>query len=119
LLGAFLQLAQGVHALHQAGMLHRDLKPSNVMLEPDARVVVLDFGLVRELASSSIVSLGDTAPGTPAYMSPQQARAKELSEASECYAFGVMLYEAVSGSSPSSLAASLFTRSDELSADVP
>jgi hypothetical protein len=100
LLDAFVQLAQGVHAIHRAGMLHRDLKPSNVMLEPDGRVVVLDFGLVCELAPSNIVSLEGTAPGTPAYMSPEQARAEELSEASDWYAFGVMLYEALSGDLP-------------------
>jgi serine/threonine protein kinase len=52
LVDAFSQLAQAIHAIHQAGFLHRDLKPSNVMLEREGRVVVLDFGLVRELMPS-------------------------------------------------------------------
>jgi serine/threonine protein kinase len=98
---AFHQLAQGVHAIHQAGMLHRDLKPSNVMLDRQGRVVVLDFGLVRELAAANdLVTLQGTASGTPAYMPPEQASAEELSAASDWYAFGVMLYEALSGMLP-------------------
>jgi len=98
---AFHQLAQGVHAIHQAGMLHRDLKPSNVLLDRQGRVVVLDFGLVRELAASNDhVTLHGTASGTPAYMPPEQAAAEELSAASDWYAFGVMLYEALSGMLP-------------------
>ncbi|MEY4579100.1 MAG: hypothetical protein RL701_3803, partial [Pseudomonadota bacterium] len=97
---AFLQLASGVHAVHQAGMLHRDLKPSNVLITKAGRVVVLDFGLVRELGQArSEVTLDGTVAGTPAYMPPEQALGRELSEASDWYAFGVMLYEVLSGGS--------------------
>jgi eukaryotic-like serine/threonine-protein kinase len=101
LIDAFRQLAQGVQAIHQAGMLHRDLKPSNVMLEPSGRVVVLDFGLVRELGETSeLVTLHGSTSGTPGYMPPEQARGEQLSEASDWYAFGAMLYEALSGVLP-------------------
>lgn len=99
----FAQLASGVRAIHQAGMLHRDLKPSNVIVAHDGRVVVLDFGLVRDIhgdAESHQVTQDGMVPGTPAYMSPEQASAEPLSEAADWYAFGVMLYEMLSGQLP-------------------
>lgn len=96
LLSVFYDLACGVSALHRAGMLHRDLKPSNVLIADDGRVVVLDFGLVREIDGSSHVTQDGTVSGTPAYMPPEQAMGEAQSEASDWYAFGVMLYEAIS-----------------------
>jgi eukaryotic-like serine/threonine-protein kinase len=100
LLSAFHQLACGVHALHRSGMLHRDLKPSNVLVA-QGRVVVLDFGLVRELdEDSKLVTVDDTVSGTPAYMPPEQAMGLELSEVSDWYAVGVMLYQVLSGRLP-------------------
>ena len=97
---AFHQLASGVRALHRAGLLHRDLKPSNVLVANE-RVVVLDFGLVRELDvhAPSLTEDGAIA-GTPAYMAPEQALGKPLGEASDWYAFGAMLYEALTGKLP-------------------
>lgn len=98
---AFQQLALGVHALHRAGMLHRDLKPTNVVIANTGRVVVLDFGLVREIAAPEISVTHDGAiAGTPAYMPPEQARGLPLTPASDWYAFGVMLYEMLCGALP-------------------
>ena len=96
----FGQLAVGVHALHEAGLLHRDLKPSNVLVS-QGRVVVLDFGLVREL-SDNAPRLSDEGAlaGTPAYMAPEQAHGQALSKASDWYAFGVMLYEVLAHELP-------------------
>jgi eukaryotic-like serine/threonine-protein kinase len=100
LCGAFAQLAHGIEALHRAGMLHRDLKPRNVMVD-EGRVVVLDFGLVREVGdTAATVTRDGTVAGTPAYMAPEQAEDAPLSAATDWYAFGVMLYEALSGSLP-------------------
>ncbi|HMI90358.1 MAG TPA: protein kinase, partial [Polyangiales bacterium] len=99
-LPAFHQLATGVRALHRAGMLHRDLKPSNVLVAKE-RVVVLDFGLVRELDAKAPALTEDGAiAGTPAYMAPEQALGKPLTEASDWYAFGAMLYETLTGELP-------------------
>lgn len=100
LLPVFYDLACGVHAIHRAGMLHRDLKPSNALISDTGRVVVLDFGLVREIDSEINVTQDGTVAGTPAYMPPEQAMGAKLSEASDWYAFGVMLYEAISGVLP-------------------
>ncbi|MET0384795.1 MAG: protein kinase, partial [Polyangiales bacterium] len=99
-LAAFHQLACGVHALHQAKVLHRDLKPSNVLVA-QGRVVVLDFGLARELDSHDrLVTQDGMISGTPAYMPPEQATGEKLAEVSDWYAVGVMLYQALSGRLP-------------------
>jgi tetratricopeptide (TPR) repeat protein len=100
-LWVFHELAQAVQALHRARMLHRDLKPSNVIVA-NGRVVVLDFGLVRALdrAALSDVTFDHVISGTPGYMAPEQAAGESLSEATDWYAFGVMLYEALCGELP-------------------
>jgi tetratricopeptide (TPR) repeat protein len=93
----FTQLAHGLHALHEAGTLHRDLKPSNFLIAPDQRrVVLLDFGLAHPIGNPS---RGKHA-GTPAYMAPEQQLGEDLSEAADWYAFGVVLYEALTGALP-------------------
>jgi hypothetical protein len=99
-LSSFRQLARGVSALHGAGMLHRDLKPSNVLVTDD-RVLVLDFGLVRNIDERDArVTEEGMVSGTPAYMAPEQACAQPLHEAADWYAVGVMLYEVLAGELP-------------------
>jgi len=95
---ALPQLVEGVAALHRAGMLHRDLKPSNVLIDRANRVVVCDFGLVIDVGDGE--EREDKALGTPAYMAPEQARRQPLTEASDWYAVGVMLYDALTGTLP-------------------
>jgi eukaryotic-like serine/threonine-protein kinase len=100
ILSVFHQLASGIRALHQAGMLHRDLKPTNVLVS-SGRVVVLDFGLVRGLDSDDrILTQDGLISGTPAYMAPEQAGDQPLGEPADWYAFGVMLYQVLSGALP-------------------
>lgn len=99
---ALAQLVNGINALHAAGKLHRDLKPSNVLVTPDGRVVVLDFGLAAEPRLGGIGQTidQDEIAGTPAYMSPEQAAGRPSAEASDLYAIGVMLFEALVGELP-------------------
>jgi serine/threonine protein kinase len=112
------QLAEGVCALHHAGKLHRDIKPSNVLVRRDDRVVLLDYGLVSELGSNSTTY--DSGPGssrrsggpwshltvdqhfagTALYMSPEQAAGSALTEATDWYAMGALLYESLTGQAP-------------------
>jgi eukaryotic-like serine/threonine-protein kinase len=98
---ALPQLIDGVLAVHVSGKLHRDLKPSNVLVCPDGRVVILDFGLASDVDGMGTDHTHDRAAvGTPAYMSPEQASDRALTEASDWYAVGAMLYEALTGRRP-------------------
>jgi serine/threonine protein kinase len=95
---AMRQLAEGLLALHAAGMVHRDVKPSNVLVTRDGRVVILDFGLVADAREGATTLLA--AAGTPAYMAPEQAASGEVGPAADWYAVGVLLYEALTGRVP-------------------
>ena len=95
--GALIQLVDALIALHRAGKLHRDLKPSNVLVTAQGRAALLDFGLVAGVAEGDPERL---AVGTPVYMSPEQAADQPLAEASDWYAVGCMLYEALTGRRP-------------------
>ncbi len=98
---ALPQLVVGLCALHEAGFVHRDVKPSNVMVARDGRVLVLDFGLVTNLDPSR-QSQAEGPIGTVEYMAPEQATGRQVGEAADWYAVGVMLYEALTGKMPHS-----------------
>jgi len=94
----FRELAVAIDALHRAGRLHRDIKPANVMIGDQGRVVLLDFGLVADAVSTGPAETGMV--GTPAYMAPEVIEGESAAAASDWYAFGVMLYEALAGQLP-------------------
>jgi hypothetical protein len=95
---AFQQIALGLSALHAAGKVHRDVKPSNVRVTSEGRVVLLDFGLVSEIASRHETEANIV--GTPAYMAPEQASTQAVGPEADWYAMGVMLYESLAGRRP-------------------
>jgi eukaryotic-like serine/threonine-protein kinase len=98
---AFVQVARGLSALHDAGKLHGDVKASNTMVTADGRVVLLDFGLATSRTSEDLYDTIDgSISGTPAYMSPEQASGQPTTMASDWYSVGVMLFEALTGRLP-------------------
>jgi Tol biopolymer transport system component len=105
-LGVAKQIADALEAAHEKNIVHRDLKPDNVKIRPDGSVKVLDFGLAKageaqEVTPDSPTMMPGTQMGmilgTAGYMSPEQARGKEVDKRADIWAFGVVLYEIVTG----------------------
>ena len=112
------QIAEALEVAHEQGIIHRDLKPANIKIRPDGSVKVLDFGLAKALdpsygaqgfspaSASPTISLTAAATqmgmviGTAAYMSPEQARGKPVDKRADIWAFGVVLYEMLTGARP-------------------
>jgi len=93
------QLVEGVAAIHATGHLHRDLKPANVLVARDGGVVIVDFGLVGDLSSTGTAE-GLPVVGTASHMAPEQARGEPATAASDWYAVGTIVYEALTGRAP-------------------
>jgi serine/threonine-protein kinase len=105
----FRQIAEALEFAHAKGILHRDLKPSNVMVTPEGRVKLLDFGLAKAFLDETKETSASHSPtltrgtahgeilGTASYMSPEQARGQTVDRRADIWAFGAVLYEALSG----------------------
>ena len=104
------QIAEGVEAAHEKGVIHRDLKPANVKVTPEGKVKILDFGLAKafedEIPAADIsqsptlteeMTRAGVILGTAAYMSPEQAKGKEVNKQADIFAFGAILYELLTG----------------------
>lgn len=95
------ELCEALAHAHDRGVVHRDLKPDNIVITPEGRVKILDFGLARvRIPEISHLTRSGSALGTCSYMAPEQAAGKPADERSDLYAIGIILYEALTGSIP-------------------
>jgi len=94
-----LQICRALEVAHGEGVVHRDLKPQNIMLDPNGRAYVMDFGIARSAYLPGMTQTGALI-GTPEYMSPEQGKGEKLNERSDLFSLGVIFYELVTGQSP-------------------
>ena len=94
------QVSSGLHAAHQKGLVHRDIKPGNIMITPDGKVKVTDFGIVSLQNEESDITKTGSILGTASYISPEQAQGKPVSIESDLYSLGTVLYELITGKAP-------------------
>ena len=93
-------VAAALDAAHKAGLVHRDVKPGNILITPDGRVLLADFGIAKGLGSSDDLTSENVMMGTAKYLSPEQVRGKKLDGRADLYALGLVLYECLAGRVP-------------------
>lgn len=112
------ELLSALRAAHAAGIQHRDVKPANVLLRPDGRPVLTDFGIAAIRESTSLTATGALI-GSPDYIAPERIRGQEGHPASDLWSLGMLLYVAVEGSHPLRRASTLATLAAVLDEEVP
>lgn len=93
-------LVEVLRLVHAQGIIHRDLKPGNVLVDPDGRITLLDFGIARGGALGPTVTRAHAILGTPQYLAPEQLRGEAIDARADLYALGVMLFEVLTGTTP-------------------
>lgn len=118
-----IQVARGLQAIHDIGVIHRDLKAPNIMIDAQGIVRLMDFGIAKDILSQNAVTAGATATGhiigTPDYMSPEQASAAKLDFRSDVYSLGVLVFELFTGELPFRAETPVATLLKHLSAPPP
>ena len=94
------QVSSGLQAAHSKGLVHRDIKPGNIMITPEGKVKVTDFGIVSLQNEESDITKTGSILGTASYISPEQAQGKPVSKESDLYSLGTVLYELIAGRPP-------------------
>ncbi len=95
-----MQIADGLTAAHENGIVHRDIKPDNIMVRKDGRVIIMDFGLAKLKGDVSRLTKEGSTVGTAGYMSPEQVQGQDVDHRSDIFSFGVVLYELFTGEFP-------------------
>ncbi|MEN6634802.1 MAG: protein kinase [Clostridiaceae bacterium] len=95
-----VQVLDALGAAHAAGIIHRDVKPQNVIVMQSGKVKLMDFGIAREVDANTVTFAGATVLGSVHYLSPEQAKGLPVSEGSDLYSAGIMLYEMLTGRVP-------------------
>ena len=95
-----IQIAQGLQAIHEKGMVHRDIKSENILITDKGQVKIMDFGLVKSMHVKDKLRYQESSGGTIATMSPEQIRGENLDHRSDIWSFGVVLYEILTGQHP-------------------
>ena len=91
------QIARALDAIHSYGIVHRDLKPANILFRPNGRPVIVDFGLAKDLATISNLTVAGQLLATPRYMSPEQCLGHPVDARSDLYSLGAIFYEMLTG----------------------